>query len=127
MNAIVLLEWKFSPADYFEEAIEISRQDYTMRIADGQAQAKIDSAIYEADPGMRQRLEDALNDRFLGVQLLTHRAYDLSRSTMTRVHPDGRRDIFVEAEPARLVLSAGMVDIQITDTDGNVSAVLKVA
>ena len=122
MNAVVLLDWSFSPSDYFEEAIEISRQDYTMTIAEGQSQAKIDSVIYEADPGMRQRLEDALNDRFLGVQLLTHRAYDLSRSRMTRVHPDGRRDIFIEPEPARLVLSAGTVDIQITDKAGNVIA-----
>jgi hypothetical protein len=122
MSAVVLLEWKFSPPDYFEEPIEISRQDYTMTSADGQVQAKIDSAIFEADPDMRQRLHDALNDRFLGVQLFTHRAYELSRSTKTRVHPDGRRDIFVEPEPARIVLSAGTVDIQITDKDGNVIA-----
>jgi len=101
MNAVVLLEWKFSPPDYFEEVIEISRQDYTMTIADGQVHAKIDSATYEADPGIRQQLHDALNDRFLGVQLFTHRGYELSRSTMTRVHPDGRKDIFIEPEPAR--------------------------
>lgn len=71
MNAIVFLEWKFSPRDYFEEVIEISRQDYTMTIADGQVHAKIDSAIYEANADMRQELHDALNDRFLGVQLVT--------------------------------------------------------
>jgi len=122
MSAVVLLEWKFSPRDYFEEVIEISRQDYTMTIADGQVHARIDSAIYEADPDMRQRLHDAVNDRFLGVQLLTHRAYELSRSTMTRVHPDGRRDIFIEPEPAQMVLSVGTVDIRVTDKDGNVIA-----
>lgn len=122
MNAVVLLEWKFSPPDYFEEPIEISRQDYTMTIADGQVQAKIDSAIFEANPDMRQRLHDALNDRFLGVQLLTYRAYDLSRSTKTRVHPDGRKDTFLEFEPARIVFSAGTVDIQTTDKEGNVIA-----
>ena len=38
---------------------------------------------------MRQALHDAVNGRFLGVQLLTHKAYDLSRSTMTRLHPTG--------------------------------------
>ena len=122
MNAVVLLEWKFSPSDYFEETIEISRQDYTMTIADGQAHAKIDSAIYEADPAMRQRFHDALNDRFLGVQLLTYRAYELSRSTMTRVHPDCRRDIFIEPEPAQIVVSGGTAYTQITDKDGNVIA-----
>jgi len=120
MNAVVVLEWKFSPRDYFEEAIRISRQDYTMTIADGQVQAKIDSAIYEANPDMRQGLHDALNDRFLGVQLLTHRAYELSPSAMTRVHPDGRRDIFIEAEPGRIVISGGTVDFQVTDKDGNI-------
>jgi hypothetical protein len=120
MNAVVVLEWKFSPRDYFEEVIEISRRDYTMTIADGQVHAKIDSSIYEANSDMRQKLHDALNNRFLGVQLLTHRAYDLSRSTMTRVHPDGRRDIFIEAEPFCIVASIGTVDFQATDKDGNI-------
>lgn len=120
MSAVVVLEWKFSPPDYFEEPIEISRQDYTMTITDGQVQAKMDSAIFEADPDMRQRLHDALNDRFLGVQLFTHCAYELSRSTKTRVHPDGRRDIFIEPETGRIVISGGTPDIQIKDKDGNV-------
>jgi hypothetical protein len=70
---------------------------------------------------MRQDLHDALNGRFLGVQLLTHKAYDLSRPTMTRVHPDGRRDIYVEAEPGRIVLSGVAPDIRVIDKDGNIA------
>lgn len=119
MNAVVVLEWKFSPRDYFEEAIEISRQDYTMTIADGQVTAKIDSVIYQANPHMRQGLHNALNDRFLGVQLLTHRAYELFRSTMTQVYPDGRRDNFIETEPACIKIS-GTGEFQVIDKDGNV-------
>jgi hypothetical protein len=122
MNAVVELDWKFSPPDYFEEAIEISRQDYTMTIADGQVHAKIDSAIYEAKPDMREGLHDALNDRFLGVQLLTHRPYELCRPTMTRVHPDGRKDLFVDVQGLQVVACVGTVDIQVTDKDGNVIA-----
>ena len=74
--------------------LKFRRHDYTMIIADGKVQAKIDCSVYEADPSIRQRLHDALNDRFLGVQLLSHHAYQLSKPTMTRVHPDGRRDFF---------------------------------
>ena len=44
MTVVVVSEWKFSPANYFEEAIEISRHDYAMMISDGAVQAKIDSA-----------------------------------------------------------------------------------
>jgi len=120
MGAVVVLEWKFWPPNYFEEAIEISRQDYTMTISDGAVWARIDSEIYEAIPSMRQQLHDSLNDRFLGVELLTHRAYELSKSTMTRVNPDGRRDIFIELETGRMLLSGGTVDIRITDKDGNI-------
>lgn len=53
MSVVVVLEWKFSSLHYFEEAVEISRQEYTMTIENGQVQAKIDSAIYEANPQMR--------------------------------------------------------------------------
>jgi hypothetical protein len=122
MSAVIMLEWKFLPPDYFEEPIEISRQDYTMTIADGQVQAKIDSTTFEANPDMRQQMHDALDNRFLGVQLFSHRSYELSRSTKTRVYPDGHRDIFIEPEPGRLVLSGGTVDIQIKDKTGKVIA-----
>src|SRR4030095_4464701 len=115
MSAVMVLEWDFSPLDYFEEPIEISRYDYTMIIADGNVQEKIDSSFYEAVPSMRQRLHDALNDRFLGVQLLSHRAYQLSKPTMTRVHRDGRRDFFLEAETGRFDYFGNAVDFRVTD------------
>ncbi|MEP6742496.1 MAG: kelch repeat-containing protein [bacterium] len=63
MNAVVVLEWHFSPPDYFEEEIRIARDDYTMSIADGKVEATIDVAIYDANPSLRGALHDALNDR----------------------------------------------------------------
>lgn len=120
MSAIVVFEWNFSPSDYFEVPIEIVRDDYTLTIAHGKAEAKLDSATYEANPSIRQTLHEGLNDRFLGVQLLTHRAYELSRSTKTRVHPDGRKDVFLEVEPARIVITGHPVDFQVRDKDGNI-------
>jgi hypothetical protein len=122
MNAVVVLEWNFSPPDYFEAPIAISRDDYILTIAEGKAEARIDSAVYLANPSMRAALHDALDDRFLGVQLLTHKAYELSTATMTRVHPDGRRDVFLQMETARVVATAPPVDFQIHDNNGNIIA-----
>ena len=122
MSAVVVLEWRFSSPDYFEAPIEISREDYTLTIADGKAEVRIDSEVYDANPSMRQALHDALNDRLLGVQLLSPRAYELSRSTMTRVHPDGRRDFFLEAEAGRFVITGNPVDFQVRDKNGNIIA-----
>ncbi|SBT08345.1 putative ferric uptake regulation protein [Candidatus Propionivibrio aalborgensis] len=122
MSATVLLEWNFTPPDYFEEAIAILRHDYAMNIADGKVEAKIESSIFTSNSSIRQALHDSLNDRFLGVQLLTHRPYELSKSTITRVHPDGRREMSIELESACFVISGGSVDFQVTDKDGNVIA-----
>lgn len=120
MSAIVLLEWNFTPPNYFEEAIEILRHDYAINIADGKVEAKIESSIFDSSPSIRRTLHDSLNDRFLGVQLLTHRPYELSKSTITRVHPDGRRDISIELESTFSVASVGSVDFRVTNKDGNV-------
>jgi hypothetical protein len=122
MNAVVVFEWQYSPPNYFEEKICILRSDYTMTIAEGKVEARIDSALHDSNPGMRQALHDALNDRFLGVQLLSHTAYELSRSSMIRLHPDGRRDIYLDAQPGEFVLTGETVDIQITKKDGTLVA-----
>lgn len=105
MSVIVLLEWKFTPPDYFEESIEILHRDYAMTIATGIVEVKIQSEIYDSDPSIRQELQDSLNGRFLGVQMLTHKPYELSKSTIARVHPSGRRDISIELESACIVIS----------------------
>ena len=122
MSVVVVLEWKFTPPDYFEEAIEILRNDYVMTIADGTVEAKIEAAIYDTNPSIRQVLQGSLNDRFLGVQLLAHRPYELSSSTIIRVRSDGRRDKSIELESGCLVMSGGSIDFRIADMDGNIIA-----
>jgi hypothetical protein len=121
MSVVVALEWRFSPPDYFEKPITISRDDYTMTIADGKVEAKISSEVYDANPLMRQMLQNITSSRFLGVQSLTHRPYDLSATKMTRVHPDSHMDISIE--PIRLVVPdvpTVRVYTRVVDKDGNI-------
>ena len=78
MNSVVVLEWTFSPPDYFETRREIKQDDYTMIIADGRVEVKIDSAVYDKNLLMRNALHEELNRRFLGVQLCNYKPYELS-------------------------------------------------
>jgi hypothetical protein len=118
-GVLVLLEWSFSPADYFEAPISITRGDYEMTISSGKAVATIEAATFDAKPSMRESLHESLRSRFLAVQLLMHRPFELARPTTTRLHPDGRRDISVELEGAQIAVTGGTVDVRITDKDGN--------
>ena len=120
MEDIVVLEWKFSPPDYFEEPIPIKRDDYVMTISNGTVEARIRPEIYDKDQSMRDRLHSSLNDRFLGVQLSSHKPYELSKASMYRLHPDGRKDITIFPEPIVIKVSMGEPDIIVKDKDGNV-------
>ena len=59
MSSVIVLEWKFSPPDYFESPTEIEQDNYTMTIDNCKAEAKIDSEVYEANPLMRDALHKA--------------------------------------------------------------------
>lgn len=120
MSTVVVLEWRFSPSDYFAIPIDISNQDYRLTITKGKAELKMNSAIYDADPSTCDALHYELESRFLGIQLLNHRAYELSSSTMTRVYPDGRRDYFMEVAPYNSQITAHGVDMTVRDKHSNI-------
>jgi len=120
MEDIVVLEWKFSPPDYFEEPIHIKVDDYVMAISNGTVEARIRPETYDKDQNLRDRLHSSLNDLFLGVQLLSHKPYDLSKASMYRLHPDGRKDITIFLEPIVAGVSVGELDFIVKDKDGNV-------
>ena len=120
MSVIVILEWDFSPPNYFEEPIEISRQNYVMTIEAGKATATINYATFNNNPSLREELHESLNNRLLGVQLFSHVPYELSSSKIFHIHPDGRKDIFIELSSVSCVMFAGSLDTLHTDKDGNI-------
>ena len=120
MVDVVVLEWTFSPPDYFEEPIHIARDDYEMTIGKGTVEARISPGVFAKRPRMRDQLHNFLNDRFLGVMLLTYKPYALSQASMYRLHPDGRKDTTVFLESAAVTVTMGTPDIVVTDRNGNV-------
>lgn len=122
MDSVVVLEWRFSPPDYFESQIEIMQHDYIV-IADGKAEAKIDSMVYEANPKIREELDDVLRSQFLGLQLSSREPFNLSRPNEVRVeHADGRLDYILGAEPGKFELRGHQVTVSKIDKDGSVVA-----
>jgi hypothetical protein len=121
MDELIVLEWKYSPPDYFEEKVVINHANYTMTIDNGKAEAKINPNAYDNDEKMRSELQEKLNDQFLGVMLYKHDSYKLSQSTMCKLHQDGRRDLFIFPEPCVVKVSGGTADFIIKDKNGNIT------
>lgn len=116
---IIVLQWTFTPPDYFEESINIEGPDFTMIIDSGKADAKISAEVFEMKSTMQDALHEILNGLFLGAQLEVYKPYELSQVSMCRLHPDGRRDITIFVEPA-VSRTSGTAEIIIADKDGNV-------
>jgi hypothetical protein len=118
MSTQELFEWTYSPPDYFEEPFEVVRDDYKMTVSPGKVEAWVASNTFAASPGIREEMHAFLNDRFLGVQLMAFRPYELSDSRRTCVHPGGRKDVFIELKGVTAVAVGGTVDIPMTNADG---------
>lgn len=120
IDDVVVLEWTYSPPNYFEEAIRLDSENYTIIIENGKVEARIDPAAYDKEDKMRDELHDAINDRFLGVQLLTYEPYTLSKASMFRLYPDGHKDITIFLEPIASTMAFGTLDLVVKDRDGNI-------
>ena len=105
MKDIIVLEWSYTPPDYFEQPLHIVRDRYEIIIDSGKVEARINPEYYDKDHNLREELHDALIDRFLGVQILSHKPFELSKSSMYRLHPNGRRDVTLFPEPCVLRVS----------------------
>src|SRR5688572_20648015 len=120
MGEVYLLEWAFSPADYFEEAVEFACDLCIIRVENGKAEARIPPDKYPADHSARNQLHAELDARFMGAQVLSHKPYTLTKPNLSRLHPDGRRDAWLFAEVAALVVSGSTVDFVLTGANGQV-------
>jgi len=120
MEDIVIIEWAFSPPNYFEEPIHIIRGQYHMIIDNGKVEARIKPEVYNNDPAMRDKLHNSLNDRFLGTQLFSYEDYKLSDSTICLLHPDGRKDVTIIPTGGFCISGGGPVDTLVKDEKGNI-------
>lgn len=121
-RATVIVEWAFSPANYFDEPMEIHRDGHVITISDGNIEARLDASAYDRNAALREQLHETLNNRFLAVQMLNHEPYELSGPTVRRLHPDGRRGVVVGIAAGSIAGPTGSLDIQTIDNEGNITS-----
>lgn len=120
MEDTVFLEWTFSPEDYFESDISISSDGYTLEITQGKVVAKMAPEYYYRNECTCDQLHESLESRFLGVQILTHKPYELSKASMYRIRPNEQRDVTIFPESCVSTCSVGNVDLIVKDKYGNI-------
>jgi len=119
-DKIILFEWTYEPPDYFESKILIKQDAYELTIENGKAEARLKFVHRDEEYRIREELHKSLNSRFLGVQLLTYKPYQLSKPSTYHLHPDGKRDVFIQVNSAVITVTGNPVDLIVRDRDGNI-------
>ena len=120
MKEIIVLDWTFTPPDYFEEPISIVKDKYEMTIENGKVEARIEAKYFDGEPDLRMKFHESLYSRFLGAQILNKKPFELSKPSMSRIHADGRRNHYIFPESIPLTMTVGPADVIITDPSGKV-------
>jgi hypothetical protein len=120
MTAIYILEWTFTPTDYFEEPVDFVCGHGSIHVENGKAETRVPANLYPLDHSLRTHLHGELDARFLAAQILSHKPYELSKPSLSNLHRDGRKDVWVFPNAATMVISGGVADIVQKDAAGNV-------
>lgn len=120
MLSVDLLEWTFTPSDYFEQVIEVIRDDYKLVVGAGIAEARVPAEVYDANPDIVAEIHADLKARLLGVQLVSFLPFDLSDARRTRLHADGKKDIFVAPKGASMTITGFAPDVEIKTSSGDI-------
>lgn len=116
----VALEWTYTSDDFFEEPITLQRHDCSILIEGGRVTATVLPDEYDQEHRKRDELHELVDSYFRSVQLFTHRRFELPKPGMSRVYPDGRRDVTLFVESCTMKMTCGRVDLIVSDSDGNV-------
>jgi hypothetical protein len=122
MEDNIVLDWTYSPTDFFEQDISIPNTDYVLEIRSGSVQARVSLCKFAEDGSTRDKIHAALDRRFRAVQALSHRAYVLNGPSQYRSLPDGRRQHTLFVHDSESVVQCDTVDLVVKNSDGDVIA-----
>lgn len=114
------LEWKYTPSNYLEQPISISKLGVQLEISNGIAIARIEPATFENNSLISNDLTKMIENRLYAVQVLTHKNYSLSKPSRSDLREDGKRNIFLEVDPIEIKISLGTPDLIISDKNGKI-------
>ena len=114
-----VLEWTYAAEAYFEGPRKFTYADGDISMLDGKAKGVFDASHYGLRE-FRDAAQEFLQYVFFAQQVQVHKPFKLSVASMTREHPDGRRDVTGFLDTLVVKMTVHDADIVVKDKDGNV-------
>jgi hypothetical protein len=121
MQEYHLLEWTFSPSNFFEQDLEFTIYDITITITPGKvSSSKINPEIFSRDLVLDAHKK--LRKIFMFKSALNQSSFDLSRPTESKILPSGKRMVNMGSflKPSVMRSRASVSGVIIKKADGTI-------
>jgi len=116
----MIVEWNYEPKDYFEDNFTIEYDNCVIEIMSGIAEGRILPIHIDIADEIIKKLNQDLESRFLAVQVMTHKKFNLSKPSRYDLMKDGSKNTYLQVEDIVCVAEVSPVDLIIHDKNGNV-------
>jgi hypothetical protein len=113
------IEWMYKPADLFEAPYRQAGSGFVLSLDAGRAVATLSAAQDPVPSDVEERVRRLLESVCLVRQLQLHRQFSLEGPRIFQ-HEAGRKNISIRLGGAAVVMTAGHVDVLVTDSSGKV-------
>ncbi|MCA1640088.1 MAG: hypothetical protein LC768_17495, partial [Acidobacteria bacterium] len=113
MQEVVIMEWTYTPGDYFEEKFEQFQDRFNLEIDNGKVQAVIPASVFDKNNSILEEIDEQIKALFMGIMICTHNDYKLSAYTDYRLLPDGKKAYTLRAQKAVFKLTLHAVELRL--------------
>ncbi|MGO9531084.1 MAG: hypothetical protein ACLP3B_07870 [Syntrophobacteraceae bacterium] len=115
----ITIEWTYIPPDYFEVPFLIEEEGYSITVDNGKATAKVEPHLYPEIDKLTRNIETTVYYSFIGVQVISHRAYSISGPKTDITRTDNSKIISLKARIDAVSVTSE-VDLILSDPNGNI-------
>jgi hypothetical protein len=114
------LDGIYTPSDFFEEPVSLEREGYTAKLLDGKAEVTLKRTDPLPTTAEQETINQEIEKIFQIRGVVSGQSYTWTGLNLKRHYPDGRRDIWVSAKSALVIVQAKPIDCMLTGKDGTI-------
>jgi hypothetical protein len=117
-----ILDWTYTPNDFFETPVERQTSDFELSAADGKITVHLHPPVDPVPDTLVESVNVYIDAIFKARAMRTHHPHTIDGPGICHLRDNGGRDFIVKVKPIAVIASMGTVDFIATDASGKVIA-----
>lgn len=116
------LRWHFTPHDFFEAPFSAEFGGADIRIEKCEIIAELDRDLYEGPTHIHESLTLYIQSLFEGIQLLSHRTFEISEGSVEKEREGGGLDYAMRVDSGDYVVVGDSIDAKVIGPQGEIKS-----